>query len=55
MAIKKEPSTMLTARVPTRMVKALDRAAARALRSRSAELVLRLQSTLKADRERSRS
>jgi predicted transcriptional regulator len=52
MAVKKEPGTMLTARVPASLVKQLDRAAAKARRSRSAEVVLRLQESLKADRQR---
>jgi metal-responsive CopG/Arc/MetJ family transcriptional regulator len=55
MALKKEPETMLTARVPTKLVKELDKAAERARRSRSAEVIVRLQATLKADRARARS
>jgi hypothetical protein len=46
---------MLTARAPTRLVKELDRAAGRARRTRSAELIVRLEASLKADRERSPS
>ncbi|WP_290906261.1 hypothetical protein [Aquabacterium sp.] len=48
MALKKEPDTMLTARVPATLVKALGKAAKQARRSRSAELVVRLQASLKA-------
>jgi predicted transcriptional regulator len=50
---KKEQSTMLTARVPASLVKRLDKSADRARRSRSAEVVLRLQNSLKADRQKS--
>jgi hypothetical protein len=53
MAAKKEPETMLTARVPTSLVKALDKAARQARRSRSGEVVLRLQDSLKAAARRS--
>lgn len=53
MATKKEPETMLTARVPTRLVQQLDKAASNARRSRSAEVIVRLQATLKNDRQRS--
>jgi predicted transcriptional regulator len=52
MTTKKEPDTMLTARVPASLVKRLDRAATQARRSRSAEVVLRLQNSLKADRQK---
>jgi len=46
---------MLTARVPTKLVKALDRVRAKAHRTRSAEVIVRLEASLKADRERSQS
>lgn len=52
MASKKSVEVMLTARVPAGLVKQLDRAAQQERRSRSAELILRLQSSLKADRQR---
>lgn len=55
MTLKKEPETMLTARVPTKLVKELDKAAAMSRRTRSAEVIVRLQASLKADRERSPS
>ena len=44
---------MLTARVPTKLVKALDRAADKDRRSRSAELIVRLEASLRAGREAS--
>lgn len=53
MATKKESGAMLTARVPGSLVRALDKAAKRERRSRSAELIVRLQASLKADRQRS--
>lgn len=53
MTTKKVPETMLTARVPTRLVKALERAARREDRTRTAELIVRLRASLKADKERS--
>ncbi|HYE71200.1 MAG TPA: hypothetical protein VD932_06740 [Aquabacterium sp.] len=53
MTTKKEPETMLTARVPAKLVKQLDKAATSNRRSRSAELIVRLQATLRADRQRS--
>jgi predicted transcriptional regulator len=53
MTIKKEPTAMLTARVPKSLVKALDRVAERENRSRSAEVVVRLKASLKGSRQRS--
>lgn len=53
MTTTKKPETMLTARVPTSLVRKLERAAAKGNRSRSKELILRLQASLKADRGRS--
>lgn len=52
MAAKKDVGTMLTARVPTSLVKALDKAAQAQRRSRSAEVVVRLQASLKAEEQR---
>ena len=49
---KKQPETMLTARVPVSLVKSLDRAAGRQGRTRSGELIHRLRQSLKSDRQR---
>jgi hypothetical protein len=53
MASKKEPGTMLTARVPGKLLKQLQTAARRANRTRTAELVTRLEESFKAERRRS--
>lgn len=53
MATKKDSGVMLTARVPGSLVRALDKAAKKERRSRSAELIVRLEATLKATRQRS--
>jgi hypothetical protein len=50
---KKDKQTMLTARVPAKLVKALDKAADRAERTRTGELIYRLQESLRSEFERS--
>ena len=52
MATKKKVDVMLTARAPATLVRALDKAAQEARRSRSAEVVLRLQASLKDEAKR---
>lgn len=44
--MKKDDTKMLTARVPSALVKQLDKAAEKSRRSRSSELVVRLQAGL---------
>lgn len=51
--MKKVPETMLSARVPASLVKKLERAAKQSQRTRSAELRVRLEQSLKPASARS--
>jgi len=50
---KEEAAEMLTARVPARLMRQLDKHAAEARRSRTAEVIVRLERSLKAGPQRS--